>query len=66
MPALIVCTAADSAMVAVTAQGYQITWRGIRELKKRGIPHGGSKVVADGIHRLDFGTYDPDDFGSKP
>ena len=63
MPALIVCTAAEPAMVAVTSQGYQITWRGIRELKRCGIPHRGAQVVADGIHRLDFGNYDPDDFG---
>ena len=62
MPALIVCTAAEPAMVAVTTQGYQITWRGIRELKRRGIPHRGAKVVADGIHRLDFGNYDPGRF----
>jgi Holliday junction resolvasome RuvABC ATP-dependent DNA helicase subunit len=63
MPALIICTAAEPAMVAVTSQGYQITWQGIRELKRRGIPHRGAQVVADGIHRLDFGNYDPDDFG---
>jgi hypothetical protein len=63
MPDLLACAAAKSAMVVVTGQGYQITRRGIRELERRGIPHRGAAVTADGIHRLDFGKYDPDTFG---
>ena len=53
-------------MVAITSQGYQITQHGIQELDKRGIPHRGDEVIADGIQRLDFGNYEPDDFGGKP
>ena len=63
MPDLLACAAAKSATVVVGAQGYQITRRGIRELERRGIPHRGAQVTADGIHRLDFGKYDPNAFG---
>jgi Holliday junction resolvasome RuvABC ATP-dependent DNA helicase subunit len=63
MPDLLACTAAVSAMVVVGARGYQITRRGIRALEQRGIPHRGAEVAAEGIHRLDFGSYDPDNFG---
>ena len=48
MPALLVATTDDPAMVAVTNKGYAITWRGIQELDRRGIPHRGAEAVADG------------------
>jgi len=38
MPALLAVTADAPAMVAVTNKGYAITWRGIEELERRGIP----------------------------
>ena len=63
MPALLVATAADPAMVLVTNKGYVITHRGLEELDRRGIPHQGKEGVAEGGQRLDFGDYDPDDFG---
>ena len=53
-------------MVAITSQGYQITGHGIKELEERGIPHRGDEVVADGVQKLDFGGYDPDDFVELP
>jgi hypothetical protein len=62
MPDLLACTAERPAMVVVGAQGYQITRRGIRALERRGIPHR-DDVVADSVHRLDFGSYDPNKFG---
>ena len=62
MPALLVSTAADPAMVVVTSRGYAITRRGLKELEKRGIPHKGEEVVAEGGQRLDFGSWSPDDF----
>jgi hypothetical protein len=61
MPALLVATTEEPAMVAVTNKGYAITWRGIAELARRGIPHRGAAVVADGHERLDFGAWDGDD-----
>jgi Holliday junction resolvasome RuvABC ATP-dependent DNA helicase subunit len=64
MPALLVSTVDDPAMVVVTNKGYAITHRGLEELDKRGIPHRGEEVVAEGGQRLDFGDYDPDDFGT--
>jgi Holliday junction resolvasome RuvABC ATP-dependent DNA helicase subunit len=64
MPALLVATTEDPAMVVVTNKGYAITRRGLEELDKRGIPHRGEEVVAEGGQRLDFGDYDPDDFGA--
>ena len=60
MPALLVATAEDPAMVAVTNKGYAITQRGLEELDRRGIPHRGAEVVTVGGQRLDFGSYDPD------
>ena len=63
MPALLVATTDDPAMVVVTNKGYAITRRGLEELDRRGIPHRGEEVVAEGGQRLDFGSYDPDDFG---
>ena len=63
MPALLVATADDPAMVVVTNKGYAVTRRGLEELDRRGIPHRGEEVVAEGGQRLDFGSYDPDDFG---
>jgi hypothetical protein len=63
MPALLVATSEDPAMVAVTNKGYAITHRGLEELDKRGIPHRGAEVVTVGGQRLDFGSYDRDDFG---
>jgi Holliday junction resolvasome RuvABC ATP-dependent DNA helicase subunit len=67
MPALLIATTDDPAMVVVTSRGYAITRRGLEELDKRGIPHRGEEVVAEGGQRLDFGDYDPDDFGTdKP
>jgi hypothetical protein len=65
MPALLIATVDDPAMVAVTNKGYAITWRGIAELDRRGIPHRGAEVVADGHEKLDFGTWDSDDFGTE-
>jgi hypothetical protein len=65
MPALLVATAEDSALVAVTSQGYAITWHGIAELERRGIPHRGAEVVVGGHEKLDFGTWDSDGFGVK-
>ena len=65
MPALLVATAEDPAMVAVTNQGYAITWQGIAELERRGIPHRGAEVVVGGHEKLDFGTWDSDGFGAK-
>ena len=59
MPALLVATTDDPAMVVVTNKGYAITRRGLEELDRRGIPHRGEEVVAEGGHRLDFGSYDP-------
>lgn len=64
MPALLVATTDDPAMVAVTNKGYAITCRGLDELDRRGIPHRGAEVVTEGGHRLDFGCYDPEDFGT--
>ena len=64
MPALLVSTVSEPAMVAVTNKGYAVTRRGLEELDRRGIPHRGEAVVADGGQRLDFGSYDPDDFGT--
>jgi Holliday junction resolvasome RuvABC ATP-dependent DNA helicase subunit len=68
MPAMLVSTTADPALVVVTSRGYAITGRGLEELDRRGIPHRGEEVVAEGGQRLDFGSYDPDDFetGDKP
>ena len=63
MPALLVATPDDPAMVVVTNKGYAVTRRGLEELDRRGIPHRGEAVVAEGGQRLDFGSYDPDDFG---
>jgi hypothetical protein len=60
MPALLVATTEEPAMVAVTSHGYQITWRGVAELERRGIPHRGPEIVADGGEKLDFGTWDSD------
>ena len=65
MPALLVATAEDPAMVAVTSQGYAITWHGIEELERRGIPHRGAEVVVGGHEKLDFGTWDSDGFGEN-
>jgi Holliday junction resolvasome RuvABC ATP-dependent DNA helicase subunit len=65
MPALLVSTPDDPAMVVVTNKGYAITHRGLEELDRRGIPHGGEAVVAEGGQRLDFGFYDSDDFGTE-
>ena len=65
MPALLVATTDDPAMVAVTNKGYAITWRGVEELDRRGIPHRGAEVVADGHEKLDFGAWDSDDFGTE-
>jgi Holliday junction resolvasome RuvABC ATP-dependent DNA helicase subunit len=65
MPALLVATTEDPAMVAVSSRGYAITWRGLEELDKRGIPHRGEEVVAEGGQRLDFGGWNPDDFGTQ-
>jgi hypothetical protein len=64
MPALLVSTVDDPALVVVTSRGYAITRRGLVELDKRGIPHRGEEVVAEGGQRLDFGSFDPDDFGT--
>ena len=55
MPALLAVTADAPAMVAVTNKGYAITWRGIEELERRGIPHRGTEVVVGGHEKLDFG-----------
>ena len=44
----------------MTNKGYAITWRGIAELDRRGIPHRGAEVVADGHEKLDFGAWDSD------
>ncbi len=63
MPALLVATPEDPAMVAVTSRGYAVTRRGLEELDRRGIPHRGEEVVAEGGRRLDFGSWNPDDFG---
>ena len=63
MPGLLVATADDAAMVAVTNKGYAITHRGLEELDKRGIPHRGEEVVTEGGHHLDFGNWNPEDFG---
>ena len=65
MPALLVSTPDDPAMVVVTNKGYAVTRRGLEELDRRGIPHRGEAVVAEGGQRLDFGFYDPDDFGAE-
>jgi hypothetical protein len=65
MPALLVSTPDDPAMVVVTNKGYAITHRGLEELDRRGVPHRGEAVVAEGGQRLDFGSYDPDDFGAQ-
>ena len=65
MPALLVATADDAAMVAVTNKGYAITHRGLEELDKRGIPHRGAEVVTEGGHHLDYGNWNPDDFGDN-
>ena len=65
MPALLVSTPGDPAMVVVTNKGYAITRRGLEELDRRGIPHRGEEVVAEGGQRLNFGSYDPDDFGAE-
>ena len=59
MPALLAVTADAPAMVAVTNKGYAITWRGIEELERRGIPHRGTEVVVGGHEKLDFGTWTP-------
>ena len=64
MPALLACTAQEPAMVAVTSRGYQITWRGIKELERRGIPHRGKVVVVGGHEKLDFGRWDAE--GNRP
>jgi hypothetical protein len=61
MPALLVSTVSEPAMVAVTSRGYAITRRGLEELERRGIPHRGEAVVAEGGQRLDFGAWDHDD-----
>jgi hypothetical protein len=61
---LLVATTDDPAMVAVTNKGYAITCRGLDELDRRGIPHRSEEVVTEGGHRLDFGCYDPEDFGT--
>ena len=66
MPALLVATADDPAMVAVTNKGYAITWRGIEELDRRGIPHRGAEVVAGGHEKLDFGTWDSGTEAEEP
>ncbi len=58
MPALLAVTADAPAMVAVTNKGYAITYRGIEELERRGIPHRGTEVVAGGHEKLDFGAWD--------
>jgi hypothetical protein len=63
MPALLVATANDPALVAITNKGYAITHAGLKELDRRGIPHHGAEVVAEGGQRLDFGSWSPDDFG---
>ena len=65
MPALLVSTPDDPAMVVVTNKGYAVTRRGLEELDRRSIPHRGEEVVAEGGQRLDFGSYDPDDFGTE-
>jgi hypothetical protein len=52
-------------MVAVTNKGFAITQRGLEELDKRGIPHRGAEVVTVGGQRLDFGSYDPNDFDGE-
>jgi Holliday junction resolvasome RuvABC ATP-dependent DNA helicase subunit len=65
MPALLIANAEDPAMVAVTSQGYAVTWHGIEELEKRGIPHRGAEVVVGGHEKLDFGAWDSDGFGVK-
>jgi hypothetical protein len=65
MPALLVATAEDPAMVAVTNRGYSITQRGLDELDRRGIPHRGAEVITVGGQRLDLGSYDPDDFEGR-
>ena len=49
-------------MAVVTSRGYAITERGLGELDRRGIPHRGEEVVAEGGQRLDFGTWNPDDY----
>ena len=64
-PGLLVATADDAAMVAVTNKGYAITHRGLEELDKRGIPHRGAEVVTEGGHHLDYGSWNPDDFGDN-
>jgi Holliday junction resolvasome RuvABC ATP-dependent DNA helicase subunit len=63
MPALLVSTPDEPAMVVVTNKGYAITRRGLEELDRRSIPHRGEEVVAEGGQRLDFGDYDSDNFG---
>jgi Holliday junction resolvasome RuvABC ATP-dependent DNA helicase subunit len=62
MPALLVATPDDPALVAVTNRGYAITRRGLEEMEKRGIPHRGEEVVAEGGQRLDFGSWKHEDF----
>ena len=64
MPALLVATADDPTMVAVTNKGYAITRRGLEELDKRGIRHQGAQAVADGHEKLDFGTWDSGGIGA--
>ncbi len=58
MPALLAVTADAPAMAAVTNKGYAITWRGVEELDRRGIPHRGAEVVVGGHEALDFGAWD--------
>ena len=65
MPALLLATTNDPAMVSVTNKGYAITWRGIEELDRRGIPHRGAEVVVGGHEKLDFGAWDSDGFGAE-
>jgi Holliday junction resolvasome RuvABC ATP-dependent DNA helicase subunit len=62
MPALVIATPQDPALVTVTPKGYAITRRGLEELERRGIPHRGEEVVAEGGQRLDFGSWNPEKF----
>jgi Holliday junction resolvasome RuvABC ATP-dependent DNA helicase subunit len=65
MPALLIATPDEPALATVTPKGYAITRAGLAELDKRGIPHRGEEVVAEGGQRLDFGAWNPDDFGTE-
>jgi hypothetical protein len=64
MPGLLVATSDDPAMVTVTSRGYAVTHRGLEELDRRGIPHRGEEVVAEGGQRLDFGSWDTEEVGT--